>query len=117
MARASKTGGRKAKAEAKAKAKARKASPANGRKAAKKEAGQKRVKASTRKTTGSVQAKLALKTRELNEALARQSASAEILRVIASSPAVQPVFDAIVRTAVRLLGCDRAFFMRVDGNV
>jgi two-component system, NtrC family, sensor kinase len=120
MARAPKRGGRKAKAKAGAKAvampktKVRKASPAKGRKAAVK----KRAATSTRKKGGSVQARLALKTRELDEAQAQQAATAEILRVIASSPSdVQPVFEAIVRTAVRLLGCDRAFFMRVDGYV
>jgi len=54
---------------------------------------------------------------ETQEALARQTATADILRVISGSPTdVQPVFDAIVRTAVRLLGCDLAFFMRTDGN-
>jgi GAF domain-containing protein len=54
---------------------------------------------------------------ETQEALARQTATAEILRVISGSPTdVQPVFDTIVRTAVRLLGCDRVFFMRVDAN-
>jgi two-component system, NtrC family, sensor kinase len=54
---------------------------------------------------------------ETQEALARQTATSDILRVISGSPTdVQPVFDAIVRTAVRLLGCDRAFFMRVDGH-
>ena len=41
---------------------------------------------------------------ELTEALERQSATSEILRVISSSPtAVQPVFDAIVQSALRLL--------------
>jgi two-component system NtrC family sensor kinase len=124
MARAPKRGGRKAKAKASAKpsakpsvkpkTKVRKASAAKGRKAAVK----KRAATSTRKKGGSVQARLVLKTRELNEALAQQVATAEILRVIASSPSdVQPVFEAIVQTAVRLLGCDRAFFMRVDGHV
>jgi len=29
---------------------------------------------------------------------------------------VRPVFDAIVRTAVRLLGCDMAFLLRCDGT-
>ena len=54
---------------------------------------------------------------ETQVALARQTATSDILRIISGSPTnVQPVFDAIVRTAVRLLGCDRTFFMRVDGN-
>ncbi len=47
---------------------------------------------------------------ETQEALAQQTASADILRVISGSPTdVRPVFDAIVLTAVRLLGCDMAF--------
>ena len=53
---------------------------------------------------------------ETQEALGHQTATADILRVISSSPTdVQPVFDAIVVTAVRLLGCDSAFVMRTDG--
>ena len=46
---------------------------------------------------------------ETQEALAHQTASADILRVISSSPTdVQPVFEAIVGTAVKHLGCDLA---------
>ena len=51
------------------------------------------------------------------QALARETASANILRVISSSPdAVEPVFRAIVDTAVRLLDCSRATVMRTDGK-
>jgi GAF domain-containing protein/CheY-like chemotaxis protein len=43
------------------------------------------------------------RNRDLSEALEQQTATSEILRVISSSPTdVQPVFDAIVRNAVRL---------------
>ena len=53
---------------------------------------------------------------ETKEALARQTATSDILRVISQSPTdVQPVFDAIVLTAARLLGRDMAFILRCDG--
>src|SRR6266404_8374288 len=52
-------------------------------------------------------------SRELKEALARQTATSDILRVISQSPTdVQPVFDAIVLAAVRLLRCDRSVLIR-----
>jgi GAF domain-containing protein/CheY-like chemotaxis protein len=52
---------------------------------------------------------------ETQEALARQTASADILRVISGSPTdVTPVFEAIVSTGIRLLGCDMAHVIRCD---
>jgi GAF domain-containing protein/DNA-binding response OmpR family regulator len=56
--------------------------------------------------------------RETQEALSRQTATADMLRVISTSPSdVQPVFDAIVTTSVRLIDCDKAFVLRTDGQV
>src|SRR3984893_6874203 len=52
---------------------------------------------------------------ETRAALARQTASSDILRVISQSPTdVQPVFDAIVLTAARLLRCG-TFILNHDG--
>jgi GAF domain-containing protein len=54
---------------------------------------------------------------ETKEALERQTATAEILRVISSSPdSVQPVFDAIVNSAVRLVGGHSSIVSRVVGD-
>ncbi len=54
---------------------------------------------------------------ETKEALDQQTATAEILRVISSSPTdEQPMFDAIARSSVRLCGAFDVSIFRVDGD-
>jgi signal transduction histidine kinase len=55
---------------------------------------------------------------QISESLAQQTARAEILRVIASSPTdIQPVLDAVAQNAARVCGADDAVIYRVDGDV
>src|SRR5215467_11165526 len=61
---------------------------------------------------------LEARNRELTEALEQQTATSEILRVISSSPTdVQPVFDAIVQSAVRLCDGLHGVVDRFDGEL
>ena len=56
--------------------------------------------------------------RALDESLAREAATSDILRMIASSPTdLQPVLDAIAERAARLCDADDAVVWRVDGEV
>src|SRR5205085_11611911 len=55
---------------------------------------------------------------ELRQSLEQQTATAEVLRVISSSPKnVTPVFDSIAESAVRLCGGQFSFVIRFDGKV
>ena len=93
MARPSRTGGKTSEA------KARNASPAKGRKTTKTKP--RIAPAATRVKRRSASDP----SKDLKEAREQQAATAEILKVIASSPSdVQPVFDAIVANADRLIG-------------
>src|SRR6478672_5500208 len=91
MRRQSRTGSRTSEA------KPRNASPAKGRKTA---------KANPRNAPAATRGKRSVSDpiEDLQEAREQQAATAEILKVIASSPGdVRPVFEAIVHTAKRLL--------------
>jgi GAF domain-containing protein len=58
------------------------------------------------------------RTDDLSESLEQQVATSDVLRVISSSPTnVQPVFDAIAESAVRLCDGQFSFVLRFDGKV
>jgi len=60
---------------------------------------------------------LEARNRAVTRALDRETATSEILRVISSSPTnVQPVFDAIVRSALQLLGGHAAVLLYLVGG-
>jgi len=55
---------------------------------------------------------------ELRESLEQQTATSEVLRVISSSPTdVQPVFDSIAESAVKLCDGQFSFVIRFDGKL
>jgi two-component system, NtrC family, sensor kinase len=124
MARLSTTGGKANKARAR-KAKGRKSAKTRTTKAKSVQAKTFKTKSGKAKTTKTRRrvvpaatprkpAALSDLANELKEALERQTATAEILKVIASSPSdVQPVFKAIADSAKALLGGHSALVTRV----
>ena len=57
------------------------------------------------------------RNRDLTEALEQQTATSEILGVIASSPTdIQPVLDTVIANAVRLIGATQGHIRQYDGE-
>jgi GAF domain-containing protein len=61
---------------------------------------------------------LETRNRDVTDALAQQTATSDILRIISGSPTdVQPVFDIIAERAVKLCGADVGIVSRVEGDL
>src|SRR5678815_2240114 len=65
-----------------------------------------------------VSERLESRERELAELLQQQTATSQILGVIANSPTdIQPVLDTIAESAARMCGADDSFIRLVEGNL
>ena len=77
-----------------------------------------RMAAQLQESYANLEQKVEDRTRELSEALEQQTATAEILRVISSSPTdIQPVLDAVTGRAGRLCNADDAVVYRIEGGM
>jgi signal transduction histidine kinase len=77
-----------------------------------------RMAGQLRESYATLEQKVEDRTRELTEALEQQTATAEILRVISSSPTdIQPVLNAVAENAARVCGASDAVIFRIDQDI
>src|SRR5216683_915542 len=74
--------------------------------------------ADLRRASAELQRKLDERTAQLEEALRRETATAEVLQVINSSPGdLAPVFDAMLKKALALCGASYGSLQTFDGEL
>ena len=73
--------------------------------------------AQLRESYAGLEQKVEARTRDLSEALEQQTATGDVLRVIASSPTdLEPVLKAVIANAVRLAGAEQGHIRQYDGE-
>lgn len=73
---------------------------------------------SLKESYSSLKKKCVAQKRELTDALEQQTATSEILRVIAGSPTdLQPVLDVVAENAARLCDANDSHIRLIDGGV
>jgi two-component system, NtrC family, sensor kinase len=78
----------------------------------------KRRDSSSRESVAALKKTIAAQAQEIREGLEQQTATSEILRVIAGSPTdLQPVMDTIAESATRLCDANDAQIRLIDGNI
>jgi hypothetical protein len=70
-----------------------------------------------RPSVADLQEKLDARARQLKEAMERENATVEVLRVISTSQSLQPVLDTVVTNAARLCEAPNATIYLRDGDI